>query len=220
MAWIAERKDVLSSLFFLLTLAAYVWYVPRHACTGREARRRTWGAWKSGAERPASLRIGPISRGTTARYLVVTVLFVLGLLAKPMLVTLPLVMLLLDYWPLGRFSARQADGQGVRRWHMAGGIIVEKLPWLVLVCASCVVTYRVQQAGGNMAPADELALSIRLGNVPLAYVGYLEKMFVPIDLAPFYPHDRQLHLVPSLLAAALVVALSASCFGPADAGRT
>ena len=207
--WIAERKDVLSSLFFLLTLRAYVWYVRGTPGQAAEKDGERRNSRNSGAEHFSSERRPTFSQGSTARYLVVTALFVLGLLAKPMLVTLPLVMLLLDYWPLGRFGAQQAEGKGEGCWHRAGRLIVEKLPWLALVCASCVVTYRVQQAGGNMAPADELALSIRLGNAPLAYVGYLEKMFAPINLAPFYPHDLKLHLVHSLLATGLLVALSA-----------
>ena len=101
-AWVAERKDVLSGLFFMLTLGAYVGYV----------------------RRPFSL----------ARYLTVVLLFALGLMAKPMLVTLPFVLLLLDYWPLGRIGLPVR--QGIRPWRL----VVEKLPLLALTAASCVAT--------------------------------------------------------------------------------
>ena len=120
-AWVAERKDVLSGLFFMLTLAAYTGYV----------------------RRPFSL----------LRYLLVTVLFALGLMAKPMLVTLPFVLLLLDYWPLGRVRSRAGTCSGyraggrekTRRWRRRPWwLIVEKLPWLVLAAASCVMTYLAQ----------------------------------------------------------------------------
>ena len=136
-AWVAERKDVLSGLFFMLTLAAYVGYV----------------------RRPFSL----------LRYLAVTVLFALGLMAKPILVTLPLVLLLLDYWPLGRFRAgcscdshpsvrvTPSTGPPHPRRTRRRGVLLEKLPWLGMTAACCMVTELAQQ-GAIRAPGMLAAL--------------------------------------------------------------
>ena len=145
-AWVAERKDVLSTLFWMLTLWAYVYYT----------------------ERPK-----------LARYLVVVAAFALGLLAKPMLVTLPCVLLLLDFWPLQRLRSGQAT---------PGRLIWEKVPLFVLAAASCAVTWYAQQHAGAVAALDKLPLKLRLANAVLAYVGYIGKTFWPRDLAIFYPH--------------------------------
>ncbi len=157
-AWVAERKDVLSTLFFFATLWAYIRYV----------RQPGWG-----------------------RYLAVTALLALGLMAKPMLVTLPLVLLLLDYWPLARL-------RGVAQWHPsmaplqsgAWRLISEKAPLLVLVAASSVVTYLVQQAGGAMSTIERMPLDARLGNAVVTYATYLGRTIWPVELAVFYPHSR------------------------------
>jgi tetratricopeptide (TPR) repeat protein len=141
-AWVAERKDVLSGLFWILTLAAYVLYT----------------------EKPSVLRYG-----------IMFVLFGLGLMAKPMLVTLPLVLLLLDYWPLRR----------LRSWR----VVLEKAPLLILVVLSSVITLHAQTAGGALKTLQLFPFSSRLANVSLAYVGYLGQTFWPINLAVLYPHD-------------------------------
>ncbi len=145
-AWIAERKDVLSGLFFMLTLAAYLGYVRR-----------------------------PFSPG---RYLTVLLLFALGLMAKPMLVTLPLVLLLLDYWPLGRTGSSASRGR----------LVVEKLPLLALSAASCVATAVAQANAASRL--DVLPLSARIGNAAVSYVAYLKEFFYPVGLAVFYPHPK------------------------------
>jgi tetratricopeptide (TPR) repeat protein len=145
-AWIAERKDVLSTLFLLLTLAAYVSYV---RCRG------------------------------TSRYLLTVLLFALGLMAKPMLVTLPFVMLLLDYWPLGRIDAR-------RTLYRA---LVEKIPFFALAAASSVITYFAQHSGGSVIRMDALPPVYRAANAFLSYARYIGRMFWPQDLALFYPFD-------------------------------
>ena len=142
-AWVAERKDVLSGLFFMLT---------------------------SGGLR--GLRAAARSR--CCRYLLVTVLFALGLMAKPMLVTLPFVLLLLDYWPLGRLGA----------WRRC---LAEKLPLLALAAASCVATILAQRAV-IAAAADTFPFSWRLGNVPYSYVAYTVQFFYPVGLTPKYPY--------------------------------
>ena len=159
-AWVAERKDVLSGLFFMLTLAAYVRY----------------------ARRPFSL----------GRYLLVAALFALGLMAKPMLVTLPFVLLLLDYWPLGRFSPRIAvDGRtenGRGRLSIAMPLLLEKLPLLSLAAISCVVTVWAQR--GAVSSLDVVPFSSRVANAAISYTAYLGQLFHPIGLAVFYPHPK------------------------------
>ena len=140
-AWVAERKDVLSGLFFMLTLGAYVGYV----------------------RRPFSL----------VRYLTVVVLFALGLMAKPMLVTLPFVLLLLDYWPLGRMAA--GGGGQVRRF--PGALVVEKIPLLALAAASCVATSLAQSKA--VVPIDVMPLSSRIANALVSYVAYLGQILLP-----------------------------------------
>ncbi len=145
-AWIAERRDVLSGLFFMLTLAAYAGYV-RH---------------------PRSL----------SRYLMVMLMLAVALMSKPMVVTLPFVLLLLDYWPLKRFP--QPDGHWVP-WRL----IVEKLPLLALSGAACAVTLFAQQEA-----IQSLPLSWRIGNALVSYVAYLGQMFYPVGLAAYYPHPE------------------------------
>jgi protein O-mannosyl-transferase len=141
-AWLAERKDVLSTFFWMLTLLAYAWY----------------------ARRPG-----------LARHLGVLVLLACGLMAKPMVVTLPLVMLLMDVWPLGRTTS-------------VGNRLLEKVPFLILVIVSAVVTFVVQLHGGAVATADSLPFGTRLANALVSYVAYLGKMLYPVGLVIFYPH--------------------------------
>jgi tetratricopeptide (TPR) repeat protein len=152
-AWVAERKDVLSGLFFMLTLWAYLGYV-RH-------------------------------RFSLTRYLSVIILFALGLMSKPILVTLPFVLLLLDYWPLGRLTAGRADKPlaASQTWRR---LIVEKIPLLLLAAASCAVTIWAQKDA--IERLDELPLLSRIGGALLAYASYLGQFFYPLGLAVFYPH--------------------------------
>ena len=151
-AWIAERKDVLSTLFWLLTMWAYVAYT----------RRRS-----------------------VARYVVVAALLALGLMAKPMLVTLPFVLLLLDYWPLKRFPAEKGARVSLR---VIRPFVVEKIPLFALSVASCLVTVLVQHQGGAVATLSKIALPYRIGNAAEAYAEYLLKTLWPAKLAAFYPH--------------------------------
>ena len=191
-AWISERKDLLSGLFFVLTLAAYLHYV-RH--------RFSWG-----------------------RYLLVIAMFALGLLAKPMLVTLPFVLLLLDYWPLGRFATQWSpwfprsawEPAEVDAWNPAGRshaergnekqavwrLIGEKLPLLLLAGASCVITSLAQSR--SIAVAECLPLSWRIANALVGYVAYIGQFFWPASLAAFYPHPEN-GLPLGEIAAALLV---------------
>ena len=168
-AWVAERKDVLSGLFFMLTLGAYVGY----------------------ARRPFSL----------VRYLTVAVLFALGLMAKPMLVTLPFVLLLLDYWPLGRMGLPAATG---RSFSFSRRLVVEKLPLLALTAASCVATPLAQ--GEAVSPVDAIPLSSRIANALVSYVAYIGNFFYPAGLAVFYPHPESGLPIWKVVAAALALA--------------
>jgi tetratricopeptide (TPR) repeat protein len=153
-AWVAERKDVLSGLLFVLTLAAYLRYV-----------------------RKPSL----------ARYLLVALIYALGLMAKPMLVTVPLVLLLLDYWPLGRFVV-QGRTRRQASWRHAVWLklVWEKLPFLILSAASCAATLAVQRHG--IKSMETLPLLSRIGNALSSYVIYIWQMFWPAHLAVFYPY--------------------------------
>ena len=148
-AWVAERKDVLSGLFFLLTLGAYVRYVN-----------------ESKVQSPK----------TKVFYALSLVWFALGLMSKPMLVTLPCLLLLLDFWPLRRWQAATA-----RR------LLLEKLPFLALTVATSVVTLLTQKQAGAMALMDTIPLTARTANAVVSYGRYVWKTFWPVDLAVFYP---------------------------------
>jgi protein O-mannosyl-transferase len=178
-AWVAERKDVLSGLFFMLTLGAYAGY----------------------ARRPFSL----------LRYLAVVTLFALGLMAKPMLVTLPFVLLLLDYWPLGRVvpgtrrvpSADEQTAHGVRLIPL----VVEKLPLFALAAASSVITPLAQ--GQAVATTEILPIAYRTTNAVVSYVSYLGQFFYPVGLSVFYPHQEDL-LAPWKVVCAAMLLLGVS----------
>jgi tetratricopeptide (TPR) repeat protein len=165
-AWIAERKDVLSTFLGLLALHCYHGYV-----------RRPGGA----------------------SYTAVLLLFASSLMAKPMLVTLPFLMLLLDFWPLARFAQ-------VSR----ARLVVEKLPLLALSVASSLVTLSVQAQAGAVKALDALPLARRLANAVVAYVAYVEQALWPSRLAVLYPYPRSL---PGWQVAACAAILAATWFG-------
>jgi regulator of sirC expression with transglutaminase-like and TPR domain len=188
-AWVAERKDVLSTFFWMLTMGAYCYYV----------------------EQPK-----------LQRYLIVVLFFALGLMSKPMLVTLPFVMLLLDYWPLQRFQQKKSD-QKIRtavnksvsgdrqkrkaksrhpvveevsakkpadsgyQWALIRSLLWEKIPLFALAALSSIVTYIVQQKGGTVSSFETVPLSIRTANAFVSYITYIGKMIWPNDLAVLYP---------------------------------
>jgi tetratricopeptide (TPR) repeat protein len=147
-AWVAERKDVLSGVFFMLTLLSYARYA--------RSDRFSWG-----------------------RYTTVLVLFALGLMCKPTLVTLPFVLLLLDYWPLRRVRSQ---------WSVIRGLILEKVPLLVLSAASCVATILAQKEA--FAPTRAVPLQERLANAVVAYVEYIGQAIYPTHLAVLYPYSE------------------------------
>ena len=157
-AWIAERKDVLSGLFWPLTMWAYAAYTARP------------GAW---------------------RYLGTLALFCLGLMAKPMLVTLPLVLLLLDRWPLGR-----------------GTKLLEKLPFFAASLAVSAVTFQVHRQIGAAATLSVIPLAMRLENSLISYCAYVLQMFWPADLAVFYPYPQGSLAIPTTLAGLALAAVT------------
>ena len=177
-AWIAERKDVLSGVFFMLTLLAYARYV-----SGERSLRR---------------------------YLSVAFFFALGLMAKPMLVTLPGVLLLLDYWPLCRSGSHPLgnDANFARRSTFSR-LVAEKIPLFLLSFLSSLLTWWAQQA--FMRSTSEIPLVLRAENAIVSYTRYLRQLLWPADLAPFYPHPQAtLPMLLVIAAAALLVAISAA----------
>ena len=192
-AWVAERKDVLSGCFGLLALMAYVRYADLQSLKSKvqSPKSEAGGAWSGGQ--------------WSLWYLLSLLLFALGLLSKPMLVTLPFVLLLLDYWPLRRLQLKTQDS----RLKTSLPLLLEKLPFLVLAALASVVTFVVQQQGGAVVAAESLPLSARVGNALISYSRYLGKLFWPTDLAVFYPHPPQWLLRGLLLAGGLILGVSA-----------
>jgi tetratricopeptide (TPR) repeat protein len=160
-AWISERKDVLSTFFWLLTMWSYAWYVEHQ-------------------------RID--------RYLLVFLFFILGLMSKPMLVTLPFVLILLDFWPLNRIQIEQADSSGsTKQWPILRRIVLEKIPFLAIVLISSVITFLVQKHSGAVNSLDMAPLFSRITNALVSYVGYIGKMVWPSSMAVLYPFP---HMIP------------------------
>jgi hypothetical protein len=170
-AWISERKDVLSTLFWLLTMWVYASY----------------------ANKP-SLK----------RYLPVIACFALGLMAKQMLVTLPVVLLLMDYWPLQRLTPNL--GQGKTDHGGFKQLLVEKIPLIIMSAAASFVTLRAQESAGALAHGDGQSKLLSAGNAVISYVTYMRKMFWPTDLALFYPFEPS--TVTSLKVATAIVLLA------------
>ena len=122
------------------------------------------------------------------RYVWVMVCFILGLMTKPMLLSLPFIFLLLDYWPLGRFRLWENDTFFSPKQYPPARIFFEKIPLFLFAATSGVVTFIVQQRSGAVGSLDVFPLAGRVANVIISYIGYIGKMFLPINLAFFYPH--------------------------------
>jgi protein O-mannosyl-transferase len=171
-AWVAERKDVLSTFFWMLTLLAY-------------------SAW---ARRP-------VSAGRLRMYLLSLLCFVFGLMSKPMLVTTPFLLLLLDCWPLKRFST-------TGRWKTAISLVVEKIPFFVFAAVSSVITFIAQKQGGAVGSFINFSFDARMENAFVSYCRYLGKLFVPRDLAVFYPNPGAWSMGQANSAIVLIVTIS------------
>jgi protein O-mannosyl-transferase len=191
-AWVSERKDVLSGCFGFLSLILYACYV--------QTRIR---AAEGGAQKASGRIPSPVS----SRYYALSLCcFGLGLLSKPILVTWPFVMLLLDYWPLARLG--QCPGWRLLRIRQGWWLIKEKIPFFVLAAATSLVTVVVQQRGGAIVGAEQLSLGARCGNALISYWRYLGKLVWPTDLAVFYPHPGRWPLAQVLLAGCLLAGVS------------
>jgi Flp pilus assembly protein TadD len=177
-AWVAERKDVLSTLFWILTVWAYFWYV-RHP--------------------------------RLSRYLLVALVFALALMSKPMVVTLPFVLLLLDFWPFGRAKFESALAPAV--WIP---LVKEKLPLLALAAASSLLTVANQRDAGALISLESIPFSLRAANAFVSYVAYVGNMFWPARLAAFYPFPPS---IPFWQVAGSVLVLIAASVAVFRAGR-
>jgi tetratricopeptide (TPR) repeat protein len=172
-AWISERKDVLSTFFGLLTLLHYTRFVQE------KSQRHFWLA---------------------------LLCFALGLMAKPMLVTLPCVLLLLDVWPFKRVQSLEYRVQG---W---GKLVVEKIPFFALTIGSCILTFLAQKQGEAVVSLAKVSLIYRLQNAPVAVVTYLEKFFLPTDLCAIYPMHAKLAPLHVLGAVAVLILITVTAW--------
>jgi tetratricopeptide (TPR) repeat protein len=175
-AWIAERKDVLSTFFWMLTILSYIHYVKNQ---------------------------------NLSRYLLLILFFTLGLMAKPMLVTLPFVLLLLDYWPQGRLRLMRSDRQKkAKQSNSAVHLLLEKTPLFLLTAASSIVTFTVQKQGRNVASFEAVPFLTRAANAIVAYIDYIEKMFWPSNLAVLYPYPSSVPIWKIAFSSAILIAIS------------
>jgi tetratricopeptide (TPR) repeat protein len=184
-AWVAERKNILSTLFWMLTILTYVFY----------------------SERPGS-----------SRYLLVILFFAMGLLAKPMLITLPFVLILLDYWPLGRLrftpthngsngknsNAKISNHEGIPIL----SLLLEKIPFLALSVVSIYLSYLPLQRRERVISTEAVLITLRIANALVSYVGYIKKMFWPRDLAIFYPYPDVIPVWQTMGALVLLLCVS------------
>jgi tetratricopeptide (TPR) repeat protein len=175
-AWVAERKDVLSTLFGLLSLMCYARYAQSNRAIGH--------------------------------YLLALCFFALGLLSKTMLVTWPFVMLLLDYWPLGRLELSTRTPQLSTIWRL----VREKIPFFALAGLSCLITYTVQLQAGAVQTIEKLPIGERVENVVISYGRYFGKLCWPTNLAVYYPYTRHWPLPELLLAGTLILGASVLLF--------
>jgi protein O-mannosyl-transferase len=195
-AWISERKDVLSTLFALLTLLAYV----RHAKSAASDKRQV-----TDEEKNTGTPVMPrVTRHVSLYLWLALIFYALGLMSKPMLVTLPFVMLLLDFWPLKRVTGDQWQVAGVLR------LAFEKRPFFLLAAVSCIVTVFAQHSGGAVVPLALVPLRYRLVNAVTAYLDYFLKMLWPANLAVLYPLPA--HLLRTQFFAATVFLIVISCW--------
>jgi protein O-mannosyl-transferase len=176
-AWVAERKDVLSGFLWTLTLFLYARYTKRPSRT---------------------------------RYLLSILAFVAGLMAKPMLVTLPVVMLLLDYWPLKRLAKDKPPGSNpiLSTFRAPLNLLKEKVPFFILSLLSGIVTLYAQKSGGTMSSLDVVPLASRIGNALIAYAKYISNTVCPRNLGFFYPFPLSIPLWQVLISSALLAFIS------------
>jgi hypothetical protein len=185
-AWAAERKDVLSGFFWMLTLLTYARFVQKSEVRSQRSEIRA----------PASSFWLP----TSGYYLLALFFFACGLMSKPMVVTLPFVLLLLDYWPLNRIRNSEF---GIRNFIK---LLLEKLPFFALSAAGSIVMSIAQKGNMSIWSLTELSWSLRLENAAVSYLRYVSKMFWPTDLAVIYPYPHHWPAALVMTAAAFLVA--------------
>jgi protein O-mannosyl-transferase len=194
-AWISERKDVLCLFFSLLALLAYVRY----------AQTRNQKPVVSSAGSKLSVR-QPRFASPFSAYAWSLVFFALGLMSKPMAVVLPVLFLLLDYWPLRRLDPGEMMGQTGRR------LLGEKVPFFAASLAAGVITYLAQQSAGSVVDWQTLGPEARLANAIASYAGYVGQLFWPLDLIPIYPYPQVIEVWPTGLKLALLLVISIGCW--------
>jgi Tfp pilus assembly protein PilF/uncharacterized membrane protein YhaH (DUF805 family) len=192
-AWVAERKDVLSTLFGLLTLMAWTGYT----------RSVASGKWQVAGGKWQVTSGESVTRHPSQFYALALVFFAFSLMSKPMLVTMPFVLLLLDYWPLARVTSG--------KWQVASGkLVVEKIPFFALAVASCAVTYVAQKNGGAMVLMAGQPFPARFENAVVSYCRYLGKLFWPEHLIVLYPVVDHWQIKVVILAVLLLSGISAA----------
>jgi tetratricopeptide (TPR) repeat protein len=182
-AWVAERKDILSGLFFMLTLLMYARY----------------------AQNCAKSQVSGVRWLRSCDYWLAVLFFALGLMSKPMLVTVPFVLLLLDYWPLRRFVLPSQNGTSQLSTPHPVQLVLEKLPLFLLAIAAGFVAFLTQKSDGAVATLEGLPLGSRLANGLVSYVTYILKMFWPDNLAIFYPYPAKVPTWEIAVAGALLL---------------
>jgi tetratricopeptide (TPR) repeat protein len=186
-AWIAERKDVLCAFFWMLTLLAYV----------KQVTSDEWRVTRKESARASILSL--VTRHSSLFF------FALALLSKPMAVTLPFVLLLLDVWPLERIQNSKFKIQNLKP------LLVEKIPFFALMILFCAATYWIQHDYAAMTPWEKLGLAPRVANAISSYVAYPAQFFWPVNLAEIYPYPKNFDPAATVLKAALLLAISAGC---------
>jgi len=214
-AWISERKNLLSMMFFLLGLGAYRWYASSQA--GGKSPLKTQSPRLPGTPaRPSLAGTGSAQEFRVGPYIIVVLLFAMGLMSKPQIITFPFLLLLWDYWPLQRMAA-ETDGRASGTLTVPllpprsfWWLVKEKIPLFAMCAASAVVTVIAQKAGGAVVSLEVYPFSIRLTNAIVAYVRYIGKAFWPTNLVPIYPHPwHVLPLSQVIPALALLLAITA-----------
>jgi protein O-mannosyl-transferase len=240
-AWVSERKDVLSAFFFLLTLMAYVRYAQsvvhspspvapafaeasagREAMADRQSKSPNPQSATGDLSRHGEAKAGPLSRRWLF-YALALFLFALGLMSKPMLVTLPFVLLLLDFWPLQRFTLMRNDApkqskgrpslSSRRSWVKANQrLVIEKSPFFIASALSCYVTYLAQRHGGAIIQPTEHPILLRISDLSISYAWYILKLFWPVHLSVFYPLWTEIFIFDVLFAGLGLVIITAFAF--------
>lgn len=200
-AWISERKDVLSTMFWLLTMFAYLRFAHKREEEKKSKKDENSESTEKVEEGETQISSSPLLLFSSSSYLLVLVLFALGLMAKPMLVTLPFVFLLMDFWSLER----------LKRLKDLPALVIEKIPFFVLSAVSSYITILAQRTVGAVETLDFLPLGTRFLNALVAYVKYILTLFYPAKLAVWYPYDRDFPMWQIIGAIVLLVGVTALC---------